>query len=299
MAKNNQELLTKINGKNGNGKALVAPSDNIAHYLQREDVKQQLAAALPKHITADRLARIALTTIRLNPTLQECNSASLIAAIMQAAQLGLEPGLLGHCYFVPFNRKIKQAGQADKWVKDVQFIIGYKGLLDLARRTGAIVSIAAEVICSNDKFVYRKGFNEVLEHEPSYIDRGEVIAAYAYATTKDGGRYAVVMNKQEIEKIRRRSKAADSGPWVSDWEEMAKKTVIRRLAKFLPMSIEFASAQAEDEKREIGFGDAVQSIEVNKEPEMIIDHGDAEVVDSERLEFEDAEERAAIQAEGV
>jgi recombination protein RecT len=296
MAKNNGELLSKINGNAS--KAVAVPSDNIASYLQRDDVKQQIALALPKHLTSDRLARVALTTIRLNPTLAECNTASLMAAIMQSAQLGLEPGLLGHAYFVPFNRKIKQAGQPDRWVKDVQFIIGYRGLIDLARRSGAIVTIAADVIGSKDKFTYRKGFDEVLEHEPSYIDRGEIIAAYAYATTKDGGRYAVVMNKQEIEKIRRRSKAADAGPWVSDWEEMAKKTVLRRLSKYLPMSIEFAQVDAEDSKKEaIGFGGDVQAIEVNHEPTYLVDHGDTEP-EVETLEFEDVEERAATQAEG-
>lgn len=307
MAKNNSELLNKING-NGNGKALVAPTDNIASYLQRDDVKQQIALALPKHLTSDRLARVALTTIRLNPTLAECNTASLMAAIMQSAQLGLEPGLLGHAYFVPFNRKIKQNGQSDRWVKDVQFIIGYRGLIDLARRSGSIVTIAADVICENDKFIFRKGFNEELLHEPSYLDRGAMVGVYAYATTKDGGHYSVVMNKQEVDKIKDRSKAAQSGssPWHSDYEEMAKKTALRRLSKYLPMSIEFASAVADDDQKEsraIGFGKDVQAIELNQKP---IEAVKAEPK-TEELQFVDEEdemaaelaaEREAIQAAG-
>jgi recombination protein RecT len=292
MAKDNKELLSKINNNgNGNGKTLVAPTDNIAHYLQREDVKAQIAAALPKHLTPDRLARIVLTTIRLNPALAECSTTSLLAAAMQCAQVGLEP-INGMAYLIPYNRKIKQAGQPDRWVKDVQFIIGYRGLAALARRTGEVTSIAAEPIYENDVFIYKKGFNEVLEHEPNFRNRGELIGAYAYALTKDGGRYSVVMNKQEIDNIRNRSKAKDSGPWVTDYKEMARKTVFRNLAKWLPMSIEFATAAAEDEQRELGFGKDVQAIELNQKPI------EAEP-QSEEIQFVEEDDERVAESEAV
>lgn len=241
MAKNNAELATKING-NGS----KAPT--VAHQIHDLMVKMQpqMQAALPRHLTVERLTRIALTTIRTTPRLLECSQESLLAAVMQAAQLGLEPGLLGQCYFVPFGGR-------------VQFIIGYKGLIDLARRSGEIASIAAGAIYSNDKFRYRKGFDEVLEHEPNFQDRGELCGFYAYALTKDGGRFAEVMTLQDIQKIRKRSKAGDNGPWVTDFEEMGKKTVVRRLAKYLPLSIEIASNIAEDEQKEFGE----QPIEIN------------------------------------
>lgn len=264
MATNSSELMAKMEAPkaNGNGKALSV-ADQVAQYLSRSEVKQQLAMAVPKHFTGDRLARIALTTIRTTPQLLECTVPSLVAATMQAAQLGLEPGLLGHCYFVPFNKNIAPKGQPPKWIKEVQFIAGYKGLIDLARRTGSIVTVAAEAIYSNDKFVYRKGFEEVLEHEPNFDNRGECIGFYAYATTKDGGRYASVMTMGDVEKIRQRSKAKDSGPWVTDFEEMGKKTVLRRLCKYLPMSIEIAQTIRADEEREYGDLPVGSSIELN------------------------------------
>ncbi len=247
MAKTNQELATKITNGSGNR----APS--VAHQIHDLLVRMgpQMQAALPKHLTVERLTRIALTTIRTVPKLLECSQESLLAAVMQAAQLGLEPGLLGQCYFVPFGGR-------------VQFIIGYKGLIDLARRSGSIVSIAAGAIYSKDKFKYRKGFEEILEHEPNFQDRGELCGFYAYALTKDGGRFADVMTLQDIEKIRGRSKAANNGPWVTDFEEMGKKTVVRRLAKYLPLSIEVANKIAEDEQKE--FGEAPIEINLGEVP---------------------------------
>lgn len=263
MAKNNDTLLAKIEQKNQSGKA-SSPAESIRQALER--MKGELAAALPKHLTPERLARVALTTIRTNPKLLECEVTSLIAAVMQSAQLGLEPGILGHAYFVPFNRKIKEPGKPDRWVKDVQFLIGYKGLVELARRSGQIQSIAAGTICKGDKFIFAKGFEEKLEHVPNFESRGEAVGFYAYAVTKDGGRYAEVMTLEEINKIRFRSKSADSGPWVSDFEEMAKKTVLRRLAKLLPLSIEFADADTSDAQKEFAGASA---IELNLDPQPL------------------------------
>lgn len=202
----------------------MKPEDTIRAYLQR--MGPEISRALPKHMDADRLARVALTTIRSTPKLLECNVQSLLAAVMQAAQLGLEPGLLGHCYIIPYG-------------KEAQFQIGYKGMIDLARRSGSIESIAAHAVYDNDEFEFEYGLNEKLRHVPNFDgDRGQIRLFYGYAKFVGGGHQILVMSKAEVDAIRRRSKSGNNGPWVTDYEEMGKKTVIRRMFKYLPISIE-------------------------------------------------------------
>ncbi|NNV04645.1 recombination protein RecT [Brevibacillus sp. MCWH] len=235
----NQTLKTQLANKAKNTEATPpSPAQTIAAYLKK--MGPEIEKALPKHMDADRMARIALTTIRTNPKLLECSVPSLLGAVMQAAQLGLEPGLIGHCYLVPF--KNGKTGQSD-----VQFIIGYKGMIDLARRSGNIESIYAHAVYSNDTFEYEYGLHPKLVHKPAMTDRGEFIGAYAVAHFKDGGYQFEFMPKEEIEKRRKRSKAANAGPWVTDYEEMAKKTVIRHMWKYLPISIEIQQQAAQDE----------------------------------------------------
>lgn len=249
MAKNNTELATKLEGKaNGHGKPLTV-AEQVRHALDK--MKDQVALALPKHLTPDRLLRIALTTIRTNPKLLECSIESLLAAVMQSAQLGLEPNLLGQCYFVPYWNKRKNCNE-------VQFQIGYQGLIALARRSGMLVSIAASPIYENDKFKWVRGFDERLEHEPAMTHSGKAVAYYAYAILKDGGRQADLMTAEKVEDIRQRSKAKDSGPWVTDYEEMAKKTVLRRLCKLLPLSVEVMSTIKVDEEKEFASATAIE-----------------------------------------
>ena len=208
------------------------PAQTIDAYLRR--MAPEIKRALPKHMTADRLARVALTTIRLTPALLKCDVQSLMASIMQAAQLGLEPGILGHCYIVPYGNQ-------------AQFIIGYRGLIDLARRSGNIESIAAHEVCENDEFEWEFGLDEKLRHVPALVDRGEIILFYAYAKFVGGGHQIHVMTREQVDKIRARSRAAANGPWVTDYVEMGRKTVVRNLAKYLPISIEIAKAIAQDE----------------------------------------------------
>ena len=224
-----------------------APRDNtIAGLMNDPRIKSQMALALPKHMTADRLARIALTEVRKTPALGRCDQASFLGAIMQCAQLGLEPGgALGHAYLLPFeNRR--------KGITEVQFIVGYRGMLDLARRSGQILSIEARAVYAADKFHVALGLNPDLTHEPDWeaSDRGPLRFVYAVAKLKDGGTQFEVMSRAEIERVRSQSKAGQSGPWVSHFDEMAKKTVIRRLFKYLPVSIELATAVAFDEQAE-------------------------------------------------
>ena len=229
------KLATKANGKQI---APKTPAQTIHEYLKR--MGPEIARALPKHMDADRLARVALTVIRTNPVLLNCNIQSLMGAVMQCAQLGLEPGLLGHAYLVPFrNNKQK--------TMDVQFIIGYRGMIDLARRSGNIQSIYAHAVYENDEFEYEYGLQPALKHKPAMKDRGQIIGFYAVAHFKDGGYQFEFMPIEEIEKRRQRSKAANNGPWVTDFEEMGKKTVIRHMFKYLPVSVEIMRQVAQDE----------------------------------------------------
>lgn len=209
--------------------------------------KQQIRMALPSHLSPDRMLRITMTSIQKNPDLLDCTQESLLGAIIQSAQLGLEPdGVLGHAYLVPYG-------------KVCTFIPGYKGLLQLARRSGEISTILAEVVHSKDVFEFELGINPKLRHIPTdQEDEGDFIAAYAVAKLKDGGVQFVVMRKNAIEKIRKRSASGNKGPWSSDFEEMAKKTVLRRLCKLLPCSVEMERAVALDERAEIGLPQEIE-----------------------------------------
>lgn len=250
MATNEQIKNQLANRKES---APVTPNQVVEGYMKK--MAPRFAEVLPKHMNMERMSRIALTTIRTNPKLLECEVSSLMGAVMQAVQLGLEPGLLGHCYLLPFKNK-----KANKM--EVQFIIGYKGMIDLARRSGHIQSIYAHAVYENDEFEYELGLHPQLKHKPSFGERGEFIGAYAVAHFKDGGHQMEFMPKSEIEKRRKRSAAANSSysPWASDYDEMAKKTVVRYMFKYLPISIEVQSQAQHDE---------VVRKDITEEPEFI------------------------------
>lgn len=214
-----------------------------------ESMKPAIAQAIPKHMTPDRLLRIATTAIKTTPKLKACTAESLLASVMQCAQLGLEPGVLGHAYLIPYNNKKKDKNGKEYWEQEAQFQIGYKGLLDLVRRTGEISSIAAHAVHKNDVFEFEYGLNEKLKHIPKMEgDRGVVYLYYAYAKFKDGGYSFLVMGKPDIERHRDQySKTANSGPWKDQFDEMAKKTVIKALVKYMPISVELQNKVAMDE----------------------------------------------------
>lgn len=202
--------------------------------------KDQIAAALPRHMDANRMARVALTACRMTPALLKCKPASLFGAIIQCSQLGLEPGgALGHAYLIPFK-------------DEVQFIIGYRGMIDLARRSGQIVTLQANAVYEGDTFSVCYGLDPTLDHTPNFDNPDRASPAllryvYAVAKLKDGGTQFAVMSRAEVEAIRKRSRAGSSGPWVTDYEAMALKTVTRRLFKWLPVSIEMQRAVGLDE----------------------------------------------------
>jgi recombination protein RecT len=190
---------------------------------------EQLAAALPKHLTPDRMIRVTLSSLRKNPDLLDCDRGSLLAAIIASAQLGLEiDSGLGHAYIVPFK-------------KEATLIVGYKGLLDLVWRTGIVERIWAREVYAEEPFSFEMGLHEDLSHTPSLEkDRGEIVAAYAVAVIKGGGRQFEVMTRHEIDAImaKARGSSRSDSPWRTHYHMMARKTVIRRLCKMLPMSVE-------------------------------------------------------------
>jgi len=200
-----------------------------------ESRKEAMAMVLPKHLNPDRLIKIALVAISKTPKLLQCNQESVLRSIMAAAELGLDcGGSLGSAYLVPYGQ-------------ECQLIIGFRGMIDLARRSGQISSIEARVVWANDKFDVAYGTQTKITHVPALDqDPGAFRLVYAVATLKDGGQQVEVMTKAQVDAIKTRSRASGNGPWVTDYPEMARKTVVRRIFKYLPVSIELTQAMTSD-----------------------------------------------------
>lgn len=211
----------------------VAQNDKKTLRQLIEDMKPEMARALPAKMSPDRMARIATTVLKQTPALAQCTPDSFLGALMTASQLGLEPGPLGFAYLVPYGNKCT-------------FIVGYKGLIRLARNSGQLVDVWGEIVYENDHFKQTLGLHRDLVHEPAEGDRGKPVRVYAAAELKDGGRPFVVMTYAEVEAIRARSKASRNGPWVTDWNAMAIKTAIKQLSKWLPLSVEAEAAIVND-----------------------------------------------------
>lgn len=212
-------------------------------HTQVQDVisgmKGQIAQALPKHLTADRMIQMASSLISKNPKLAECSAASLVGAVMQASILGFRPvEQLGECYFVPYGGA-------------VQFQIGYKGYISLARRTGELKNIYAEVVHAGDEFRVEYGLEPKLVHVPKMDNENAAIThVYAVARYKDDGYNFIVLSSNQVEKLRKRNpmqKGSASGAWATDYEAMAKGKAIKQLAKYMPLSVDFMDATLSDE----------------------------------------------------
>lgn len=205
-------------------------------------MKPQIEKALPSVLTGERFSRMVLTAMSTNPQLAECTPNSFLGAMMQAAQLGVEPNTpLGQAYLIPYRNH----GQLE-----CQFQLGYKGLIDLAYRSGEITSISAHEVCENDDFEYELGLDEKLRHKPALTDRGAVILYYAVFRTKAGGSGFAVMSVEDIKNHSKKySKAAGSSysPWSTNFDAMAKKTVIKQALKYAPIKTEFVRVVSTDE----------------------------------------------------
>lgn len=227
---------------------------DLVQVLQAPTTLTELARALPEHINVKRFARIALTEVRKNPELAKCSPASFMGALVQAAQLGLEPGSgLGHAYLIPFRNNKTQT-------IDCNFIPGYKGLLALARRSGQIKRISAACVFKGDDFDYALGSEEYIRHKPCGETNPVAVShVYAVAEFKDGGMQMEVMTRNQIDAIKTRGR--QNPVWNSDFCEMARKTVLRRICKYLPLSPELADALRAD-----GDADADMALPDRPEP---------------------------------
>lgn len=231
--------------------------EQLEEFLISKRIQLQLRAALPSQLSPERLARFALTQIKNIPKLLECSGESIYGAIIEAAQLGLEIGSRGQCWLIPFKGK-------------ATLVIGYRGMLDLAWRSQMIRSVFAKEVYAADHIGWEYGTEAILTHRQAPVSERVGNPTHAYATLDivNGGKMFDVMQIEEIEAIRARSRQKDSGPWVNDYPEMCKKTVLRRLLKLAPCSSELGRAVTLDEQAEYGLPQELpEPRDVTPEPE--------------------------------
>lgn len=211
----------------------------IRERLGSDEFKRAVAEVLPKCLTPDRFLRVAILATTKTPKLLQCDQGSFFNALLTLSQYGLEPdGRRAH--LIPFENRKRN-------VTECQLIIDYKGLAELAMRSGVVSNIHADIVCENDEFDYDCG--ELKRHKIDFRKpRGAVYAVYCVCRFKDGTQKTDVMTIDEVDVIRKRSRAGSNGPWATDYNEMAKKTVFRRLSKWLPLSPEFRDAIDHDDE---------------------------------------------------
>ncbi len=242
---------------------LAPQQTSLKSIISSDSMKAQFAAALPSHLSPDRFARVAITAITRTPKLQQCTQESFFKCLMDLSAMGLEPdGRRAH--LIPYGR-------------ECTLVLDYKGLVELVRRSGDVVKIHADVVCENDLFTHNMG--EVTEHTYDLRkERGEVIAAYAQVALKDGSTQSEIMSRAEIDEIKNKSRAGKSGPWVSNYGEMAKKTAFRRLTKWLTLSPEIMDAVSAAEKTEFAeLRNVTQAQTVTIDPFNRIESNEEEV----------------------
>ena len=248
-----------------------APSTNSRPTMQQyiKQMEGEIKKALPSVITPERFTRIVLSALSTNPKLAQTTPQSFLGAMMTAAQLGLEPNTpLGQAYLIPFK---------NHGILECQFQLGYKGLIDLAYRSGEVSVIQAQVVYANDDFSYSFGLNPELKHIPAKSDRGDAIGVYAMFRTKDGGYGFEVMSMDDVRAHARKfSKAYGNGPWQTNFEEMAKKTVLKRVLKYAPLKSDFVRGMAQDETIKTELSEDMYSV-----PGVVIEAEDVEYSDVE------------------
>jgi recombination protein RecT len=245
----------------------------IRDRLESPQFAEQISKVLPKHLTPERMTRVAITAMMKTPKLSKCDQTSFFNAMLTLSQLGLEPdGRNSH--LIPFeNRK--------KGIVECQVIVDYKGFVQLIMQTGLVSRIHSDVVCEEDSFDYDRGILKT--HKPNFRkDRGKVFAVYCIIEMKDGTEKVEVMSALEVEAIRKRSRSGGDGPWVTDWNEMAKKTVFRRASKWVPISSEKERIAFEVDDQDVIEGrvtkaitqrdDIMQAITAKHEPERVEEH---------------------------
>jgi recombination protein RecT len=271
------------------------PSNPVAVIRQNlAAMAPEFKAALPAHVSVEKFSRVAMTAIQNNPALQNADRRSLFGAVVRLAQDGLLPDGR-EAALVLFGNK-------------AQAMPMIAGVLKKIRQSGEVAKISAQVVYENDHFLVKYGFDEDVEHNPPALDkpRGKPIGAYATAVLKDGSQLLEVMSYDEIEQVRAVSRASKNGPWVQWWGEMARKTVMRRLSKRLPMSTDLEDevfsrdetlAHVEDKREfEVIEGGAAAPVSRLDALEHHIEDEGEETIDAETAEVEEADEPSPTNA---
>lgn len=236
MTEIKQELSKKANKQD----IKITKSMSIADMIKA--LEPEIKKALPSVITPERFTRMALSALNNTPKLAECSQLSFLGALMSAAQLGLEPNTsLGQAYLIPYNNKGKL---------ECQFQLGYKGMIDLVYRNDQVQTIQAQAVYENDYFEYELGLNSKLIHKPALGNRGKIILFYALFKLQNGGYGFEVMSKEDIDSHAQtyaKGLTSSFSPWKTDYESMAKKTVIKKLLKYAPLKTDFLRAMNSDE----------------------------------------------------
>ena len=249
----------------------AAPAKKTGRTIQDyiKILEPEIKKALPSVITPERFTRMVLSALSVNPKLGACTPKSFLGAMMSAAQLGLEPNTpLGQAYLIPYK---------NKGVDEVQFQIGYKGLIDLAYRSGEVEVVQSQIVYANDEFECEYGLEPKLKHIPASGDRGEPVSVYAMFRTKSGGYGFEVMSMDDIRahaKKYSQSYGSSYSPWSTSFEEMAKKTVLKRVLKYAPMKSEFVRGVVQDETIKTTISDDMYA-----EPDTTVFDGEATEVE--------------------
>lgn len=266
-----------IQKQGGQMSAAKAEKKTMQAYIKA--MEPAIKKALPSVITPERFTRMVLSALSSTPKLAECSPQSFLAAMMTAAQLGVEPNTaLGQAYLLPYRNHGKM---------ECQFQLGYKGLIDLAYRSGEVSVIQAHTVYENDVFEYELGMDPKLRHVPAKADRGEAVAYYAMFKTKDGGYGFEVMSVDDVQRhAQRYSKSYGSGtsPWRSNFDEMAKKTVLKRALKYAPLKSDFVRGVAQDETIKAELSDEMYAV-----PDETVFEAEGEEIGSTEVDTETGE----------
>ena len=236
--------------------AATTPTDaKTSMQVYIKQMQGEIKKALPAVMTPERFTRIVLSALSTNPKLAQTTPQSFLSAMMTAAQLGMEPNTpLGQAYLIPYYNSKSRCNEC-------QFQLGYKGLIDLAYRSGEVSIIQAQVVYENDDFTYSFGLEPILKHVPAASDRGEPTYVYAMFRTKDGGFGFDVLSMDAIRTFAQQySKSFSSGPWQTNFEEMAKKTVIKQALKYAPIKTDFQRALSTDESIKLSFSEDMTTV---------------------------------------
>ncbi|MDK2906016.1 MAG: recombination protein RecT [Eubacteriaceae bacterium] len=254
-----------------------------------KSMQGEIAKALPSVMTPERFTRITLSALSTNPQLCETTPSSFLGAMMTAAQLGMEPNTpLGQAYLIPFK---------NKGTLECQFQLGYKGLIDLAYRSGDVSVIQAHVVYENDSFEYELGLDPKLKHVPAKKDKGDPIFFYAMFKTKDGGYGFEVMSVEDIRAhAKKYSQSFNSSysPWTKNFEEMAKKTVLKKVLKYAPLKSDFVRGITVDETVKTEIDEdmyAVPSVEIEYEidEDGVVEEDKSGLTDEEKQQIAEKE----------